>query len=305
MKALIFCLLAACAAPATAEKTSPLGDPVSIHVSAQNDPYTQFLDCGGTAGVITISGHWVLQQGTFGSSFATFLSKTQAQIEARLDTYLATYPGVDPNGTETIILDIESPHPQNLYTYSSADQAAIVAAYKVRIAAARSKFPNARLGLYGTLNPDPQGRATNAVYLARHDALVLAGQEGLFDQLGVLVPVLYIRFGCADAGPCDAAWPTLTAYTQLGIDGSRDLAALPLLPYMSFSVLNGNSLFKDVVLLDLALTDPLAATLGSQLATLQNASVAEAVLWNGYNTTAVRDPNPNGWQVNDFLCGLP
>jgi hypothetical protein len=281
---------------------------IALHVAAQNTWLLSQPSCGAVNDVISISGHWFLQQGTFGSDFAGFLARSQQDIEDRLGDYLAAHPEVTSDTDAILVMDIEEPHLRNLHTFSPADQDAIVTALEVRIAATRRVFPNARLGVYGTLVPDGTGEVGNATYLARLAALIEAGREGLYDELDYLVPVLYVRFGCDEVnGPCDSGWGTTAPYTQQGVEGSMQLrrsddTSLPLLPLLSFRVHNGNSAFYRVPLLDLNVSDPLDSTLGVQLGILEANHVVDAVLWSGTPDELLGDPNPNARTITDYVC---
>jgi hypothetical protein len=134
-------------------------------------------------------------------------------------------------------------------------------AFAIRAAAARCKFPNAKLGFYGTLLPDARGRADDAKYVARKRALVDAGKRGMFDLVDCLVPVAYPRFG-----PSDRSWNTYEPYTRLAVTGSNELlrsdgTSLPVIPLLTYSVANGNSKHHRELLLDLDTPKPLEATL--------------------------------------------
>lgn len=281
------------------------------HIAAQN---TWFTDAnvrryGVRNDVISISGHWFLQEGTLGGDFADFLAKTREDVERRLGAFKAAHPEVDRDTRATIVMDIESPHPSGLHAYGAGDQDAIVDAYRVRIAATKAAFPNAKLALYGTLNPDHRGRSDDPVYLARLNALIEAGEEGLYDDLDDLVPVLYVRFGCDDevSGPCDRYWDTLDDYTRLGIDGSSQLrrsdgSSLPLLPLLGFKVYNGNSLFNRELLMSLGVPDPLDATLRTQIDTFADNGVGQFALWTGRDDNELGGPSDP--TVTDYLCEL-
>jgi hypothetical protein len=200
------------------------------------------------------------------------------------------------------MLDIEDPHPQDMHKLPLAEQDAMIAAFCVRTMAARKKFPNAKLSLYGTLNPDARGRANDPVYLARLAALVRAGQKGMFDNLDYLSPVLYIRFG-----PTDTHWGTLAEYTKLGITGSKKLrksngARIALLPLTCPWVANGNSKHNGQVVLDLPTASPLKDTLQAQFDIFSAAGVRNGIVWVGENSDLIlHQPNPNGWTVKQHL----
>lgn len=289
-----------------------------LHVGTQAVPLPGGRLSCGDSDVVVVNGSFLLQQSDT-ITFQDFLGKTQQQVETRLGTYVSNNPEMD-GYDQIIILDMESPHPNDLHTYSSTDEDAIVDAWITRIAAANAVFPDATIGMYGTLVPNGQGDDQNATYQARVAALVEAGEEGLYEGLDFLVPVLYVRFGCDDemSGPpdCDADWDTLDEYTALGVTGSRELekiddSVLPLLPLLTVSVANGNSNFNDVMLLDLGVSDPLEATIGTQLDILAGEDVLDAVLWIGngdnYASSDVLDvtaANPNDWTIDDYACEI-
>lgn len=277
----------------------------AIRVGTQNCFYTQSIPCAATDDVIVLSGSWFLGIGAPNTpDFASFISKTQAQVETRLQAFLNGHPDVSPAMTGILMIDIEDPHPQDMHTRPVSEQDQMIAAFKVRIAATRAKFPNAKITLYGTLNPDGRGRANNPTYLARLAALVRAGQQGMFDGLDYLSPVLYIRFG-----PTDNFWNTIAAYTQLGVDGSSQLKrsggeSIPLLPFTGLWVANGNSQHNDQILLDLPTAQPLHDTLGVQWGIFQAAGIADAVIWVGEDSDLIlHQPNPNNRTVSQHVCG--
>jgi hypothetical protein len=278
-----------------------------VIIAAQNTRYSQPLPCGAQTGVISISGHWFLQVGAPKTpDLAAFIGTKPAAVEARLARYLDKHPEVSAETTEVLMMDVEKPHPKDLHGYAKAEQRDIVRAYKRRIAALRKTFPNARLCMYGTLNPDGRGRADNATYVARRDALKEAGKRGLYDRLQYLVPVLYPRFGPNDHV---GAWTSYRAYTELGIDGSRELIksdqrGLPLLPVTGFRVSNGNSAHNCELLLDLPVNDPLQPTLRTQLDVIAEKGVQDVVLWVGMDADLIREPNPDNRTVTDHVCGL-
>lgn len=268
------------------------------HMASQNTFFTDadVTPYGVQADVVSISGGFFLAHKD--DSLGDFLAATQADVEQRLGTYKALHPEVDPNTAGIIVMDIEGPfHPKDLHTYSESNQDAIVDAFQVRIAAARNVFPNAELAIWGTLVPDPQGREDNAVYLARLAALIEAGEEGLYDDLDYLTPVVYLRFGCDDEinGPCDPRWDTIDEFTQMAVDGSSQLkksngASVPLLPFFAFKIFNSNSLFSGELIANLGVPDPLQATIGMQIDILANNGVTDVGFWSGPNSNVIGDP---------------
>ena len=354
----IACLAACQEGELESSRTLPLGSAPTVRIATQNAFYTHNLTCGAQGGVSSVSGFVFLQEnccdlgepgcttpcGTVSSpTYTTFIAQTQADVECRIGLFLrsnaATYGAVTrpagscpscpancysaPNVTGTIILDIEKPHLKNLWQYrdvAGADHTPeLINAYRTRIRAARAAFPRAKLGVYGTLNPDELGDPNDTTFVQRKAALVAAGAAHLYDDLDYLVPVVYPRFGCdresATTCPdCDPKWIvdgdlTLRSYTELGVTASRDLApGKPLLPLLTVRVANGTSCFQDRLLLDLFPSVTPATrfdkTLQVQLDVLQAQGVAEAALWVGPDANLLPDPNPTGWRVGNYTNQL-
>jgi hypothetical protein len=277
-------------------------------MAAQNTRYSQPLACGVRTGVIVIRGSYFLQLGLPSTpTMEAFLGKSLDDVKSHLeDNYLPDHPEVSTQTTETLMMDLEDPHPADLHTYTDPDErAAIVAAYRTRLAALKAVFPNAKLCMYGTLNPDGRGRPDNPQYLARLEALKEAGKNELYDELDYLVPVLHPRFGPNDPM---GAWRSYRAYTEQGIDGSRQLlksdkTSLPVLPLTSFRVAGKNTANKDELLLDLPVDDPLGHTLRIQLEVMAEKGVQQVVFWVGRDSDLLGDPNPNGRTVTQHVCG--
>lgn len=325
-----------------------------VHVAAQN----HFLDSAvnlrcGVNDVISVGGAHFLQidtmEPTRPQTIHDFSLTTPQQVETELIQW-AGQQNIDRYTSATIIMDIENPHPKDLWgekvgdecvDRSSTEKTEIIDGYKKRIVGARRAFPNAKLGLYGTLNPQSRGNANLCGYQKRVAALAAAGQQGLFDDirdppvtgplfhgLDYLIPVLYIPFGCDGDPPalCDSGWPDIDDFTLLGISGSRMLkkqdgvTTLPLLPLLGFWVENNedNILFDDRLLLDLALSsdlDPFPGSLRLQMDLFKQAvpPVTDVVLWKGGCTDYVvrdgDDTNNNCGgtstvNVDDYTCWL-
>jgi hypothetical protein len=286
----------------------PTARPPKILVSAQNEWYTQPTACDVLAGadtVITIGGSFFLIVGIPSTpDLGAFLDKRPVDVKDQLQRFLERHPSVSRHTTGLIIMDIEDPHPNDFHTHPEPMQDRLIKAFKIRAAAARATFPNARLGFYGTLVPDARGRADDPTYRARKDALARAGCRGMFDDVDCLIPVTYPR-----SGPTDRSWKTYAAYTRLGITGSRELrqsdgGALPVIPLLTYSVHNKNSQHHQQLLLDLPTPHPLKETLGVQLDVIAAEQVHETVFWVADNSDLItRVPNPHSRTVTDHICG--
>jgi hypothetical protein len=127
----------------------------------------------------------------------------------------------------------------------------------------------------------------------------------MFDEVDFLVPVIYPRFGPNDNAN---AWASYEPYTRKAIEGSREIrksdgSRLPVLPFLTVSVSNGNSKHHNDILLDLPTPDPLDVTLGVQLDVLLALRVPTAVFWVGQNSDLItRVKNPNGRTVSQHVC---
>jgi hypothetical protein len=281
---------------------------LELLVSAQNEWYTQPIPCqarGGVDTAISIGETFFLAIGAPNTpDLEAFLRRTPSEVETRIQAFLNGHPTVSARTTAVVIMDIEDPHPRDFHLHPKRVQDRLIDAFATRAGAARVKFPNAKLGFYGTLIPDGQGRAKNKTYRARQRALVRAGERGMFDQIDCLIPVAYPRFG-----PTDRAWSTYEAYTRLAITGSRELVksnggTLPVIPLLTYSVANRNSAHNQQLLLDLPTMNPLEATLGVQLGVMVAEGVRIAVFWVGENSDLIaRLPNPNARTVTQHLCG--
>jgi hypothetical protein len=281
---------------------------LELLVSAQNQWYTQPIACqarGGVDTAISIGETFFLGIGGPDTpDLDAFLDKTPSEVERRIQSFLNRHPEVRGKTTAIVIMEIEDPHPRDFHLHPPATQRRLSDAFAIRAAAARVKFPNAKLGFYGTLIPDSQGRAKNKTYQARKRALIRAGKRGMFEQIDCLIPVAYPRFG-----PTDRGWTTYEAYTRLAIAGSRELersdgSSLPVIPLLTYSVMNGNSRHHEQLLLDLPTSNPLEETLGVQRSVLVAEGVSTAVFWVGENSDLItRLPNPNARTVTQHICG--
>ena len=126
-------------------------------------------------------------------------------------------------------------------SYDPAQFARIMDAFALRISVAREQFPNARLGLFGMTTPHPFGDATLESQVSRQNGFLAASAAGLYDDLDVLCPVIYQRFG-----PSDTQHHSIESYTQLGVDSTAllrrsDGTTPSIMPVMSLAIFNGGS----------------------------------------------------------------
>lgn len=291
-----------------------------ILVSAQDEWYTQPAGAAiaGPNSVITISGPFFLQIGGLNTpDYAAWKTRTQTQVENRLQTYLNNHPTIDPNTTGIVIMDHEDPHPANLhYAYGTtnyateAEQDEQIAGFKLRIAAARVKFPKAKLAVYGVFVPEGRGRDLDNE-LANKAALVRAGRLGMFDGIDYLCPVLYPRFGPSDGVNFWSSEVT-RAYTDQGLRYTRailksDNSIITALPLLTVKIANGNSIDNDDMVLDLVDPDPMEKTLRTQLRWFALHGVKKVVLWVGNNVDPLDvagAPNPHGFTLAQHINAM-
>jgi hypothetical protein len=281
---------------------------LKILVCAQNEWYTQPIPCavvGGPDTVITLGGFLFRSVGDPGvPDLEAFVKVKRSEVEDRIQRFLDAHPDVSALTKGRVVMDIEKPFPSGFHRQPPRMRARLARAFATRAEAARRKFPNAKLGFYATLLPDSRGRDT-AEYLARIEALVKAGERGMFEEIDFLVPVIYPRFGPTDRAD---AWGSYEPYTRKAIEGSRkirksDGSSLPVLPFLTVSVSNKNSKHHNQILLDLPTADPLDVTLGVQLDVLLALRVRTAVFWVGQNSDLItRVNNPNGRTVSQHVC---
>ncbi len=274
-------------------------------MSAQNEWYRQpGIDIPS---VLIISGRYFLDLGTSSSvlTWANFINRTQTDVENQLDGFFADSPRVRANTHGTIIMDIEnsadghSSHPSDLHLESAPDQASLISAWKTRIAACRAVFPNAKIGLYGTLIGGSRGLLSGGQYdtfIARKAALIAAGTTGggaAFDGLDYLVPIVYPNFGPDDS---EGSWTSYYAMTIQAVTGSYEIkksdgSTIPLLPLIGGYVSNGSSANNGDLLLDLQTVNshPLDNTWVEQFRAFRDTGADEIVFWNGINSKYARD----------------
>lgn len=148
-----------------------------------------YLPAGFTNDVIIVPGWAVYASG--GTTIAQFSdSGNDYLIDYYLDQWITdTDNNIDPDTTAVVIIDIETP--VKLYEYSTlsmSDYSDCLSGLITRIDKVRAAFPNATLGLYGTVNPT----GTANYFINRGPSYEMLAEDGAFDDLDIWVPVLYI-----------------------------------------------------------------------------------------------------------------
>jgi hypothetical protein len=240
------------------------------------------------AGAAVIGGKHVGQQ--------EFVDAGAEEIRTTFTRFLARH-SLAPRPHDLVILDIEPRHiaPGHLGDYCGQEQADLIAGYRCRIEVAREVLGGSggsgpRLGLYQVIVPDVKGECSEK-FERRMWGYLEAGRQGMYDQLDFVCPVLYQRFGPADATPPRLARWTAAATCQ-GIIGSLALnrangTRIPLVPLLGLWVFNGGSdSNRNAVSPD---------SVADQLAIVQRAVGIEAILfWSAWQTRdemrAAEDP---------------
>ena len=185
-----------------------------------------------TANVWTVGGWGLSTSGKM--TVEEFIGKTEFQVEAGFITYL-NKTGLDHDTQALVILDIEHPiHPSHFGDYLDDplfDE--IIAAFKLRISVVRRLLPDAELSLFGVVGPPNNADEFNANFIKRIEALRLAGELGLYDELDYLSPSLYVRWG-----PDDKLYDTNIEMTRIGIDYTESVTGKKVAPFLSLKVIN-------------------------------------------------------------------
>lgn len=197
---------------------------------------------GLTNNSVSIMGY-VLSAGS-GESLDNFLAKSKESIRATMNSTLLGKSFYDRNTTNIVCLDIEHPvNPRDLgdYRYNPTyPMDDIIIAFKNRIEVAREFFPYAKLSLYGIIIPDGRGWITSG-WEDKMYGYQRMGELGAFDEIDLLCPVLYQRFG-----PNDTHGDKVGDMTRQAIEWSQNLTnshgdTIPLSPVLGFKIYNGGS----------------------------------------------------------------
>jgi hypothetical protein len=258
----------------------------SLQNSYASDDLVDALDpLGVSNAAVTISGRALRSEKDI--SIDRFLA---ADVEA-IRTQFARYLDSNrlPRPGDLVILDLEpqgfAPWALGTFVEKPKELRELVAAYRRRIRVARQelrrrKLPGLQLGLYQVIVPDGRGLPSDE-FEQRMCGYREAGRLGMYDDLDFICPVLYQRFGPGDAG-AKRLRQWLDAMTRQALDQSLTLTRrngerIPLVPILSFWVLNGKS-DND--------RDPVTpASIARQLRLVQDSAGIKAILfWSGSET---------------------
>jgi hypothetical protein len=234
---------------------------------------------------VTISGRATRSEKEI--SRTDFIGAKAEEIRTKLTDFLEEHEL--PRDNDLVIVDMEPEEiaPRHLGEFENDKklQGALIAAYRRRIRVARqvlrqTKRPGLKLGLYQVIVPDGKGRSS-AEFEQRMRGYLEAGEEGMYDQLDFICPVLYQRFGSDDAKP-ETLRKWTDAASRQGVERAltltrRNGTRIPLVPLLSFWVFNGKSHN------DRDAAQP--ASLARQLRIVQNAVGIEAIVfWSAWQT---------------------
>jgi len=211
-----------------------------------------------------------------------FFATSASDIEHQFGRYLANQSDLNSDFDGTLVLDIEYPfNPSQLGKFINPDSSSydpikfdtIVDAFKLRVAVVREMMPNCKLGLYGFPTPHPHGKLESNSEQERIMGYEMAAARGILDQVDVICPVIYQRFG-----QTDNKYNRIAAYTVNGIQVGHSLrrtdgTALEVQPLVSFKVYNGGSAhhMELVEISDLA----------DQIEVIRAEGVEEFMFWSG------------------------
>ena len=129
--------------------------------------------------------------------------------------------------TNVVVIDIEAckgkVHPRHWWNFTDPDLEKVVGAFKRRLRIVRNSLPHAQLGLYGTTVHDSASGGINVSGYLRAAAM------GVFDDVDVLVPVMYL--GTSMEGYNDSILRLNTTSLVKKKDGST-MPSAPLRPTM-------------------------------------------------------------------------
>lgn len=211
-----------------------------------------------------------------------FFNASVSDIEYRFGRYLSKKTDLMSNYDGMVIIDIERPyHPQQLgkfidpnsKDYNPEKFEAIVDGYKRRIAVVRDMLPNCKLGIYGFPTPHSHGKLDSNAEQQRIFGYEMAAARGLLDQIDVICPVIYQRFGSTDNN-----YDRIASYTVNGIEVGRSLrrtdgSTFEIQPLVSFKIYNGASAHdKELITI---------ADLADQIEVIREQGVEEFMFWHG------------------------
>jgi hypothetical protein len=216
---------------------------------AQTSLVKELAKFGISNRAVTISGHATRSEKEI--SRTDFIGAKPEEIRSKLTNFLKKHEL--PCDNDLVILDMEPKEiaPRHLGEFENDKklQRALIAAYRRRIRVARqvlrqTKRGGLKFGLYQVIVPDGKGRSS-AEFDQRMRGYREAGEQGMYDQLDFICPVLYQRFGADDAKP-ESLRKWTDAASRQGIEQSLTLTRkngtrIPLVPLLSFWVFNGQS----------------------------------------------------------------
>ena len=272
---------------------------------AQTSLVKELAKLGVSNRAVTISGRATRSEKEI--SRTDFIGAKNEEIRNELTDFLKKHEL--PRENDLVILDMEpkeiAPRHLGEFEHDKKLQRDLIAAYRRRIRVARqvlrkTKRPGLKLGLYQVIVPDGRGRPS-AEFEQRMCGYLAAGEQGMYDQLDFICPVLYQRFGADDAKP-ESLRKWTDAASRQGIERSLTLTRkngtrIPLVPLLSFWIFNGKSdNNRDAV-------HP--KRLARQLRIVQDAVGIEAIVFWSALADSARDADSQRAGRADRHCQLP
>jgi len=225
-------------------------DPMEVMSSAQLiwDTGSEYPSHGIANKAVTISGFvYTFPVNTFEAMRDMDEDTVRSRFASAYLDGLADFDVTDETDNRLYIMDIEgTAEPKAIgenYAVGSDDQNSLIDGYILRAQIMREQLPpNARIGIFGVIatagNPDP----TAVSFTDMMAGFEAASDRGMFDQIDVICPILYHRFGIDDIGLPDR-WDN---YVDVNLEYShrihrRDGSKPVIAPFVSPFIFNGSS----------------------------------------------------------------
>jgi hypothetical protein len=222
---------------------------------------------GATGGNASAADTLEEKQAAWASGINKYWKETEESVAVKLNKYCGENLNgeCDADGLNCcasvegiVILDIEKPyHPGRLATFGDTEATLhelglldaaphsfeeVVEGFKWRISVAKKLLKKAKVGLYGIFLATGQAKYTDS--LTAHIAKLKEGTTmGMLDELDLVIPIIYPRFGPDDGNYSEQqAWDYTAVTLEMTEDALSEMASPPAMaPSMSFKIFNGNS----------------------------------------------------------------
>ncbi|GEM_PF-5666606 len=214
----------------------------SDYPSAQSAPSLNELYSvyGVNYSSLTLSGT-SLSAGKNVASYDEYFNTTKEDVLKSLDNF-ARLNNVNKDTTDLLLAHIENPIPQGRLDDLLSEQgmknfSLYVNATKMRLAAVKEYFPNAKVAITATIRPPTKGDLTSNFEESMKGYLT-ASALGMYDDLDYLTPIIYITASDQNLNYLFVGNMTLT-----GVEHTRRLnktngEQIPIAPLLSIDVIN-------------------------------------------------------------------